>query len=201
MYQIANQRFELQPRHGMVQNTFESEPRFSFYRKPVSNPFVYKDITLRDAFNYITGPYAKVQTDVLRSLTNPKEKSQYKSQYFDYVTFSGRFRKRSNEGLIEHSGFICFDFDHVGDKLAVDDLKHQIIADGSLDVRLAFRSPSGDGLKVILAVEIAKYPHWDWFMCLSRYFETNYGVAPDPSGKDVARACFLPHDPECYLKR
>ena len=199
MYQIANQRFELPSRHGMVQT--QPEPQFSFYRKPVSNPLVYKDITLQDAFNYITGPYAKGQTDVLRSIEDSKQKAQYKAWHFDYVTFSGCFRKRSNECLIQHSGLVCFDFDHVGDKLAVDDLKRQIIEDESLDVRLAFRSPSGDGLKVVLAVEILKYPHWDWFMCLSRYFEANYGIAPDPSGKDVARACFLPHDAECYLKR
>ena len=34
---------------------------------------------------------------------------------------------------------------------------------------------------------------------VSAYIAQTYGVPVDQSGKDVCRACFLPHDPQAYL--
>ena len=46
-------------------------------------------------------------------MQSPAEAKMYKATHFDYCTFSGLFRKRSEKELIMHSGLICLDFDHV----------------------------------------------------------------------------------------
>ncbi len=34
---------------------------------------------------------------------------------------------------------------------------------------------------------------------VANYIAKTYGVAVDKSGRDLSRACFLPHDPNAYL--
>lgn len=87
---------------------------FSFYRKPIQNIEPCRAITVVDVYRYLVGHYAKPQTDTLRSLTSPSEAKKYKATHFDYCTFSGLFRKRNEKELIQHSGLMCLDFDHVG---------------------------------------------------------------------------------------
>ena len=64
---------------------------------------------------------------------------------------------------------------------------------------LAFRSPSGDGLKWVISVDLSEMSHQRMFAAVCNYLKSRYGVEADPSGRDVSRACFLPHDPEAYL--
>ena len=87
---------------------------FSFYRNPIQNIEPCRAITVVDVYRYLVGHYAKPQTDTLRSLTSPTEAKKYKATHFDYCTFSGLFRKRNEKELIQHSGLLCLDFDHVG---------------------------------------------------------------------------------------
>ena len=51
---------------------------FSFFRYPASTVKPYKDITLWDAYRYITGTYAQQRTDTLRRITDPPQARQYK---------------------------------------------------------------------------------------------------------------------------
>jgi len=37
------------------------------------------------------------------------------------------------------------------------------------------------------------------FQTMQQHVAFHYGIAIDKSGSDVCRACFLPHDPECYI--
>ena len=41
--------------------------------------------------------------------------------------------------------------------------------------------------------------HADYFRRAAYYIRQTYGIEPDRSGKDLSRACFLPHDPNAYL--
>ena len=34
---------------------------------------------------------------------------------------------------------------------------------------------------------------------MQQHVAFHYGIAIDKSGSDICRACFLPHDPECYI--
>lgn len=103
------------------------------------------------------------------------------------ATFSGTFSTRKSDGLIEHSGLICLDFDHV-DKPEV--LIRQLKEDEY--IYSAFISPSGSGVKAL--VKIPPENHLGSFLSLQERYPDI-----DPSGKNVDRLCFVSHDPDLYL--
>lgn len=43
---------------------------FSFFRKPIRNTDPLRCISIPDIYRYIVGPYAKKQTEMLRSITS-----------------------------------------------------------------------------------------------------------------------------------
>lgn len=169
---------------------------FSFFRSPITNIQPYKSITLVDVFHYITGDYARARTEKLRSFSDAKRARNFKAANFDYCTFSGIFTVRNDKALVEHSGLLCLDFDHLKD---VDGLFRRLLEDEYFETQLLFRSPSGDGLKWIVPINVAEMPHADYFRAVANYVLETYGVEVDKSGKDVPRACFLPFDPEAFI--
>lgn len=113
----------------------------------------------------------------------------------------GIFRYRSRDGLISHSGLLCIDIDHVGSHLQLDDLRKRLIDDEQFLTELWFVSPSGDGLKWVVSINTELYPHELWFDATRQYLLDRYGIDADKACRDVSRACFLPHDPGCYVRR
>lgn len=109
------------------------------------------------------------------------------------VTFSGTFTKRENSGLKAHSGLLCMDFDTLGERLApsLTALKadpHSIAI---------FKSPSGTGLKVLVAID--SNDHTAAFQSAERHY-AELGLTADPTGKDVARLCYVSSDPDIWLR-
>lgn len=171
-------------------------PFCSFFKKPIKNIKPFKDIHLINIYDYIKGDYAKKQTEELRQIKDPKQAKKYKAIHFDYTTFSGVFYKRADNYLIVHSGLMCIDFDHIKEK---ETLKELLLMDEYFETEMLFTSPSGDGLKWIVSIDVAKHTHANYFAGLEGYILQSFGLKIDPSGKDVSRACFLPHDPEVYI--
>lgn len=171
-------------------------PRFSFFKAPITNTRPYKSITILNVWNYITGRYAEERTRTLRSIIDKSRARIYKAANFDYATFSGEFTSRSNACCVTESGLLCIDFDHVPD---VEGLFARLLTDRYFETVLLFRSPSGDGLKWIIEINRGQTPHSDYFRAIASYIVEAYGIEPDKSGKDIARACFLPHDPDAYI--
>lgn len=173
--------------------------KFSFYKKPVMNTKPDGVWTVDDVHRYITtNEDARKNTEELRSIADEKQHREFKAKQFDCVTFSGTFSKRSADGLIEHSGLMVLDIDHVGMK--VNELKGVFILDQMLQPLMVFTSPSGDGLKVVVEIDLEKANHLTWFYALKGYVSEIYGINIDEKCKDVGRACFLPYDRDCYLK-
>lgn len=171
-------------------------PQFSYYKAPIQNREPYSTINLLQAYQVITGKYYETRTTRLRTLENETAK-KYKTFRFDFCTFSGVFSKRRIEGLIEHSGLICLDFDHLdGD---INEIKTRLINDPELPPELLFVSPGGNGLKLILSIDLEAANHKTWFFGLSNYYKATYSIEADKSGSDVSRACFLCYDPEAYI--
>lgn len=193
----------------LAENAFNEceEPQFSFFLPPVNNTTPFTSYTLFHALCYITGNSAKSVTEELRTLSDPKEKARFKREKFAFCTFSGQFSQRSSDGLIQHSGFICLDLDHLAGPNptpeaafnTVYNLMDTLSHDTTLKPRLIFRSPSGDGLKVVVAFERSAGSHQQFFSALAHYFESHYHIAIDRQCSDIARACFLPHDPCAYF--
>jgi hypothetical protein len=169
---------------------------FSFFKAPVRNTIPHKSISLLDAYNYIVGDYAKQRTEKLRSIEDPKQARQFKASTFDYCTFSGMFQTRNDKALISHSGLLCIDFDHLQ---SVDLLRKQLLQDEYFDTQMLFVSPSGDGLKWLISIDTKQTTHSNYFAAVANYILQTYGVEVDKSGRDISRACFLPHDPQAYI--
>lgn len=174
-----------------------NNPTFSFFRRPVQNLTPCATWTLEDAWQYITGSEAADVTKQLRDLDDKGQKRIFKSTHFDYVTFSGTFRRRSKRELIQHSGLICLDFDNVTD---VEGLFKRLVRDKCFMTRLLFRSPSGNGLKWVIQLNSSDTAeHEEYFESLLDYCQQTYGITPDQQCRDIGRACFLPHDPNAYI--
>lgn len=174
----------------------EEAARFSYFSRPIKNTLPERSMTLLEVYRNIKSERNQWQTMALRSLTNREEARRFKSRAFDYVTFSGVFSRRSEQSLIQPSGLLCIDLDHVPDLLA---LKLSLLNDHYFETQLQFVSPSGDGLKWIVAIDHSVHPHGIWFSAIVNYLHEVYGAEADASGKDISRACYLPWDPDAYL--
>ncbi|HAV13430.1 MAG TPA: hypothetical protein DCX06_08085, partial [Opitutae bacterium] len=128
----------------------------------------------------------------IRATTDKAERDQLKRS-LPAAMFSGTFKQRSAKDLEQHSGLLCLDFDHVEGLAEKVDL---ITPDDY--VVACFISPSGDGLKVLVAVPATSDNHEEIFRQAADYFSA-YGLEADQSGKDVSRLCFLSHDLALYF--
>ena len=136
-----------------------------------------------------------------------------KASLLPYVTPCGVFGRRSGDHLTELSGVFPIDIDHLDTEREARELCRRLFNDPVLHPVLCFVSPGGRGVKAFVpchltdrtpdpvghAVESIR-----WAM---HYVQAIYGAADapagkgvDPSGKDLARACFLSHDPEALMR-
>ena len=174
-----------------------SNPTFSFFCRPIQNLNPSAELTVAQTWQYITSTHAAQATRRLRELSDKSQRRAFKSTNFDYVTFSGTFIRRGRNHLIRYSGLICLDFDNLTD---VEDLFKRLLQDEYFDTLLLFRSPSGNGLKWIIRINIQdSSQHEEFFESLACYCQQTYGIAPDEHCKDIGRACFLPYDPDAYI--
>jgi len=169
---------------------------FSFFKAPIKNTIPHKTVSLVQVYNAITGNFYKERTDKLRSFNDLKQARQFKASTFDYCTFSGMFQTRNDKALINHSGLMCVDFDHLQ---SVDLLRKQLLQDEYFETQLLFVSPSGDGLKWIIPIDTRQTTHSNYFAAVANYILQTYGIEVDKSGRDISRACFLPHDPQAFI--
>ena len=173
---------------------------FSFFRAPAQSVKPLKSVDVKGIYKYITlYQPAMMATHELRDIKDEKEARKYKALHFDFVCFSGVFSYRKDDCLIQHSGLLCLDFDHVGDYMALWSLRGRLIADKYFTTWLLFISPSGDGLKWVIEIDLMKCDHKIWFRAMQNYVRAIYGVEVDEKCINVSRACFLPHDGSCYV--
>lgn len=165
---------------------------FSLYDGPIRNVKPKKEITLADAMQLIKSDTFKSDIEKLRTTENKDLRKTLKN-ILPYFTFSGTFTKRITDGLKKHSGLLVLDFDDMDGALLYE-FKSQV---STIEwVCAAWISPSGNGLKVLVKIN-PKY-HYESFVELEEFFEGNFSLDVDKSGKDVARACFVSWDPELY---
>jgi hypothetical protein len=171
-------------------------PKMSFFRAPIQTIHPSASIDLEELYQRIVGNRYTAITQQLRQLKDPKDQRIFKARKFDYVTISGVFEKRCEEGLKAHSGLLVVDLDHLEDLPYV---KQLLLADNELSTQLLFTSPSGNGLKWVVECELKEWTHAQYFQAVAHYLKHTYGLQADVSGRDVCRACFIPSDPEAVL--
>jgi hypothetical protein len=171
-------------------------PVFSYFERPISNVIPIRQSSLTDVYYLIKGNSFSSCTSTLRNITEPKVARKYKAQNFDYVTFSGSFSRRNDAKLQKHSSLLTIDFDHIED---ISSLKESLISDPYFETELLFVSPSGDGLKWVIPINLREAKHQDYFKAVANYVSHTYQLEVDQSGKDISRACFLPHDTDIFI--
>ena len=196
----------------------------SFFRAPIKNITPQAQVSVLQIYKYITSDYAKLATERLRSIADHHEARRYKSEMLDYVTFSGCFSSRRTGGLIEHSGFLCFDIDKIESEKRLQEIKSLLINDEELHTVLCFRSPSGNGLKWVVEVpdryslrscqqttdnrqqtvdcrqstiDVIVKNHRVLYERIRGYLFEQYGIETDHTS-DIARPCYLCHDVDAY---
>ena len=126
------------------------------------------------------------------------------------VTFSANYRGgRSNATLVKYLGYIVIDIDHLSKEELARIL--QTVRACSY-TRIAFISPKGMGLKIIVHTqrpdgtspdtlqEIEDFHHAAYTRLVSFYTELCQ-IEIDTSGQDVGRTCLLSYDPGIYFNR
>ena len=177
-------------------------PKMSFFRRPIKNTKPCREASPQDIYKYLVSDYAKAHTEHIRTIADNRERSRYKAANLDYITPGGTFHSRKENELIQASGYMVIDFDHIPNARG---LVKRLANDTNFETILAFRSPSGDGVKWIVALPDTNKPdgtpftYGEFFTILSNYSKKIYGIEADPSGKDICRACFLPHDPDAFI--
>ena len=108
---------------------------------------------------------------------------------------SGSFRFRANHGLTKYSGLLCLDLDDL------EDVPETIERVGDIPwISGWFLSPSGVGLKVFCSTgEEDPATHYAAFKTAQKLF-LGLGMNVDKSCSDLARLCFVSHDPHAVLR-
>lgn len=155
-------------------------------------------MTLLQVYYLIKSDVFKTETDTLQGIEDDQEAKNFKEKRFCYATFSGKFFKRSNDQLLEHSRLICIDLDKLGSELYW--IRETVNRDPL--TLMSFISPSGKGMKVIYKIDPDKHSQSIYYQYLSDYLSNLCSLPKktiDEKCKDVSRACFLPCDPDAYL--
>ena len=125
---------------------------------------------------------------------NDKAKRNVLKKKLPAICFSGKFTKRDASSCLEHSGFICIDFDKFDSELDMLSYRMELCEDPYSYA--VFTSPSGDGLKVLVKIPKDIPNHKNYFLSLEKHYNSPQF---DKSCKDISRVCYESYDPEIFV--
>ena len=164
--------------------------KISIY-KSITQPFDKNYINIDMAINRIKYSRYAEKITKLRTL---KGKAYDKEKItLPVYRWSGVFEYGKDEGIIEHSGLICLDFDKY-ESSEIMNQERQRICDDKFTF-ICFTSPSGNGLKVIVRIPESIENHRAHFNALKSYYKSDYF---DDSSINISRACFDSYDKDIY---
>ena len=160
--------------------------------KDTDTPF-FRDVHLiLDRIKDGTGA-TKELVKKIRLEKNKSDRNEMKKQ-LPAICFSGRFNKRTDASLLEHSGLICLDFD--GYQKQKELLQDKENISRNKYVFSVFISPSGNGLKVLVKIPADAENHTNYFNSLEKSFNSPYF---DKTSKNVSRVCYESYDPLIFI--
>ena len=154
-----------------------------------------KYFKLRDSIEDIRKTFRNTLATQPNDRRAAKEAVADKKKRLPGVLWSGIFSQRKRDALLQHSGLLCADLDKLGDKLPAVRAKLR----ESPHVWALFVSPTGEGLKCVVRVQPDSHAHNASFRAVEEHVRVLTGIQIDQSCSDVARLCFLSHDPDVYL--
>jgi hypothetical protein len=150
--------------------------------------------------------YELIKGNTLKSATESIQQKFLKGKIADAenekklliaITFCAAYlANRTADNIGEYNGFIILDYDAL-DPLRLMEVKARAVAmETSI---LVYVSPSGQGVKILVAVNSTIELHEQAFNKVSDLYDAELGVKSDRATKDVSRLCFLCHDKEAYF--
>lgn len=158
--------------------------------RETSTPF-FRDIMV--ILNRIKEGNSKDLVKSIRALAGKTERNELKKD-LPAICFSGKFNKRNDNSLVEHSGLICLDFD--GYTKTKELLQDKENLSKNKYVFSVFISPSGDGLKVLVKVPPDAENHVNYFNSLEKHFNSERF---DKTSKNISRVCYESYDPLIHI--
>ncbi|MDP1727202.1 MAG: VapE family protein [Bacteroidota bacterium] len=166
---------------------------FTGFNKPVKN------ISLQSVIQEIIGGIYKNEVDEIRKLIDEgkHEEAQKKKKQLLAFTPSASFTTgRKPEFIDTYSQYIVLDFD----KLSEAEFNSSFEKAKACKYTYAcFRSPGGNGMKVLVCVSSGQEDHLETFNQVKDYYEQLLQIKIDPSGKDITRLCYVSYDPNAFL--
>ena len=134
--------------------------------KETDTPFY---VSIENILTRIKDGKTKELVKSIRQETDKKKRNEIKKN-LPAICFSGTFTNRKDLSLLEHSGFICLDFDGYEKKKLMLEAKQKLTKDKY--TYSVFISPSGNGLKVLVKIPQDVDNHVNYFIALEKYFES-----------------------------
>lgn len=134
-----------------------------------------------------------------RSFINQGNINAYKvaKRTLPAITFSGTFNgPHKKENLKKYSELIVIDIDNIENDVNL--VKKMLIDDDH--IISTWVSPSGKGLKALLAIRITPSEHKAAFDQILEYFKTKYQLDIDKTGSDLCRLCYVSYDNDLKIK-
>ncbi len=167
------------------------------YSERVTEPQTTR-VTLGSILTEIqSSPDLQHKIAAVRSLSEPKERQDLKRKTLPWFSMAEYKNNHRDNLSFLSTKYVILDPDHIAGHLS--DLLVKVRTDPKIFV--AFVSPSGDGLKLIVELENAVTAAEDFrgaFGYLRDIIEKEYGIAID-GDDDPARACYLSYDPELWV--
>tara|TARA_R100001510_G_scaffold57442_1_gene65531 strand:- start:545 stop:2932 length:2388 start_codon:yes stop_codon:yes gene_type:complete len=160
--------------------------------KDTSQPF-YRDVSV--VLKRIEDGSSKELVKEIRKTKDKEERNNLKKR-LPAICFSGKFNKRNDSSLIEHSGLICLDFD--GYKLNKEMLQEKERLSKNKFIYSVFISPSGKGLKALVKIPPNVDNHKSYFNSLQKHINSPHF---DTTSKNVSRVCYESYDPLIYISK
>ncbi len=160
--------------------------------KSTNQPF-YREVDV--ILNRIRDGASKELVKKIRAEKDKTQKNLFK-QNLPAVCFSGKFTKRNDNSLEDHSGLICLDFD--GYNSNKDLLQEKERLSKNKYIYSVFISPSGKGLKALVKIPNDPDNHKSYFLSLQSFFNSPYF---DITSKNLSRVCYESYDPLIYINK
>lgn len=144
-------------------------------------------------------PEVKRRIERIRKEKDNQSRNDLKMKLLNVFTPTGTFGRMEDKGLLQSSGAICIDLDHI------QDLKTEKERLMSIPyVWCIFKSPSSDGLKVFVLHTLQdSSKHKDLYYHLGDVLgvKGRTDLKFDMSCSNISHACFWSYDPELWLNK
>lgn len=164
-------------------------PKVSIF-KNIADIYNPENVELQQYLEWTRDGKWKELVNKCRSILDKEERNAFKDT-MPTTCLSGVFSKRSNDGLVTHSGYINIDLDHVEN---IEVIKRKL--ENDKHVYSVFKSVSGDGLRVLFSIEPMK--HQLAFKSICQYIFEEYGEVCDPNNF-ISKPFLVSHDTELFF--